>query len=155
MRVWGGTSSKFSGTSVGFRLWRNRAREWLMRGAGANRYQSSKVFFFTSRQARCAMKKKGRKNACQTSINTHPAQAPEGENHEQGRDHQQSFPAMLPQPCGNISLYSRAAQAPHYRHPCGQSERTKVFTLGCRGYTIINQGGFCGSFREPRGGRIL
>jgi hypothetical protein len=27
----------------------------------------------------------------------------------------------------------------------------KVFTLGCRGYTLINQGGICGSFREPRG----
>ena len=52
------------------------------------------------------------------------------------------------------TLYTAAAQGNH-RHPCGQSERTKVFTLGCRGYTLINQGGICGSFGEPREGRIL
>ncbi|KAL7926458.1 hypothetical protein ACQKWADRAFT_280345 [Trichoderma austrokoningii] len=41
------------------------------------------------------------------------------------------------------------------RHPCGQGERTRKFTLGYRGYAIINQGGFDGSFGNQSKRQIL
>ncbi|RMJ03570.1 hypothetical protein CDV36_014899 [Fusarium kuroshium] len=94
-------------------------------------------------QAPGSNEKEKRKHACQTSINTHPDRAPEGKTAE------------------GIEIIKRktlSIQQLHkgnHRHPCGQFERTKVFTLGCRGYALINQGGICGSFREPREGRIL
>ncbi|KAH8123882.1 hypothetical protein LI328DRAFT_134964 [Trichoderma asperelloides] len=41
------------------------------------------------------------------------------------------------------------------RHPFGRCERTRKFTLGCRGYAIINQGGFDGSFGNQSKRQIL
>ncbi|KAH7235042.1 uncharacterized protein BKA55DRAFT_141265 [Fusarium redolens] len=88
--------------------------------------------------------RKGKKKTRLSDVHQHPPQPrAQGQDHSWGRDHQANH------------LYTAAARDNH-RHPCGQGERTKrVFTLGCRGYTFINQGGICGSFREPREGRIL
>ncbi|KAL7905038.1 hypothetical protein GGI35DRAFT_461677 [Trichoderma velutinum] len=65
-------------------------------------------------------------------------------DHRRGRDHQEK----------NDSLYSRCTRLlpPSFRTV---REDQKIFTLGCRGYTIINQGGFDGSFGNQSKRRIL
>ncbi|KAL6817629.1 hypothetical protein V8C40DRAFT_253475 [Trichoderma camerunense] len=65
-------------------------------------------------------------------------------DHQRGRDHQEK----------NNSLYSRCTRLlpPSFRMV---REDQKIFTLGYRGYTIINQGGFDGSFGNQSKRRIL
>jgi hypothetical protein len=96
-------------------------------------------------QAPDSNEKEKKKHACQTSINTHPERAPEGKT------------------AIRVEIIKRKKQLSIQQKPRRQlppslrtdREDQKVFTLGCRGYTLINQGGICGSFREPREGRIL
>ncbi|CAG9984928.1 unnamed protein product, partial [Clonostachys byssicola] len=68
---------------------------------------------------------------------------------EKGRDHQ--IRAREPRIPSLYSVTTRAAP-PSLRT---EREDQSVFTLGCRGYAFINQGGFCGFGRKPREGRIL
>jgi hypothetical protein len=107
-------------------------------------YDRISIIFLTPKdKPQQATKKRKRRHACQTSINTHPRHAPEGRPCQGSRS---SRVTKL-----SIQLLSKQ-QPPSLR--TGREDQ-KVFTLGCRGYTLINQGGICGSFGEPREGRIL
>ncbi|CAI6098970.1 unnamed protein product, partial [Clonostachys chloroleuca] len=82
------------------------------------------------------MKRKGKAPVRRPSTPTQTAR-PKADR-EKGRDHQiETRRLRLP------SLYSTAQKAvpPSLRT---EREDQSVFTLGCRGYTFINQGGFCG-----------
>ncbi|PTB45266.1 hypothetical protein M441DRAFT_312879 [Trichoderma asperellum CBS 433.97] len=95
---------------------------------------------------------------------SHPGQAPMCNEKGKGLSDVHQHP---PCPCARrqttnrveiikrTTLYTAEARG-DCRHPCGQGERTrKKFTLGCRGYTIINQGGFDGSFGNQSKRQIL
>ncbi|PTB50555.1 hypothetical protein M431DRAFT_256573 [Trichoderma harzianum CBS 226.95] len=87
---------------------------------------------------------KRRKRACQTSIDTHPTSAPEGR-----------LPAGSRSSREKTTLYTAEAQRQLPPSLRTGREDQKKFTLGHRGYTIINQGGFDGSFGNQSKRRIL
>ncbi|KAH6649326.1 hypothetical protein F5144DRAFT_3053 [Chaetomium tenue] len=83
-----------------------------------------------------------KKKAGQTSIDTHPARAPEGKTSKRrGTDHRHS-------------LYSRSPRASD-RRLCRQIESKKGSHCRVPRILFINPGGICGSFREHKRGRIL
>lgn len=117
----------------------------------STRAKSESTLFLTSRSSPDRNEKKKRKPVRRPSTPTLPMR-PKA-NNEQGRDHQQSFPTC----CHAIreqSLYTASANA-NTAILADRSRGTGAFTLGRRGYTFINQGGFCGFFRKPREGRTL
>ncbi|KAM6476590.1 hypothetical protein HDV62DRAFT_375092, partial [Trichoderma sp. SZMC 28011] len=87
---------------------------------------------------------KRRKRACQTSIDTHPTSAPEGRPPAGSGSSREK----------NNSLYSRSQKATA-AILADRARGPEKFTLGHRGYTIINQGGFDGSFGNQSKRRIL
>ncbi|KAI1347699.1 hypothetical protein F5Y01DRAFT_294305 [Xylaria sp. FL0043] len=103
------------------------------------------------------MKKRLGDKACQTSTIAHPGHAPEGKTATNGVE-------II------TTLYTAAASKKQpNRHPFGQGESKryqvprrrrdtrfeKIFTLGRRGFSFINQGGLHTSCKEYRVGRIL
>lgn len=124
----------------------------LLRKSNGENPEPSRNLHSSSRpgQAQSAMKRK-RKPVRRPSTPTLPMR-PKA-NNEQGRDHQQSFPTC----CHAIreqSLYTASADA-NTAVLADRARGTGAFTLGRRGYTFINQGGFCGFCRKPREGRTL
>ncbi|KAF0322294.1 hypothetical protein GQ607_010375 [Colletotrichum asianum] len=77
------------------------------------------IFFLTTRDNTPARNEKEKK-ACQASIDTHPARAPQGQDRRRGRDHHRS-------------LYSLRANRRPPSLRTGR-EQPEFFTLGCRGY---------------------
>ena len=106
-------------------------------------YDRISLIFLTPKDQPQQATKKRERHACQTSINTHPSHAPEGRPRQGSRSSRVT----------NLSIQLLSKQQPPSLRT-GREDQ-KVFTLGCRGYTLINQGGICGSFGEPREGRIL
>ncbi|KAL7943600.1 hypothetical protein V8C42DRAFT_327956 [Trichoderma barbatum] len=65
-------------------------------------------------------------------------------DHRYGRDHQEKKQLSIQRTReASAAILSDGARGP------------EIFTLGCRGYTIINQGGFDGSFGNLSKRRIL
>lgn len=60
--------------------------------------------------------KRNKNHACQTSIDTHPARAPEGKSADR---------VEIIKPKLSIQRAARGSG----RHPCGQSERTRSYSL--------------------------
>ncbi|WDK10516.1 hypothetical protein CGRA01v4_01795 [Colletotrichum graminicola] len=86
-------------------------------------------------------KEKKKVRACQTSFDTHPIRAPRGQDRGRGRDHQ--TPSIQPRQKTRPSRLRGMRGQPEFLH-------SRVSRI-----SIINQGGICGSFKEPREGRIL
>ncbi|KAL7808293.1 hypothetical protein V8C44DRAFT_335959 [Trichoderma aethiopicum] len=86
----------------------------------------------------------GKKHACQTSIDTHPTSMPEDKEPAGSRSSRKKQLSIQQR----ATRLSAAILADRARGP-------EVFTLGYRGYAIINQGGFDGSFGNQSERRIL
>ncbi|KAL0941216.1 uncharacterized protein CTRU02_203979 [Colletotrichum truncatum] len=85
--------------------------------------------------------KKRKKRACQTSIDTHPDSAPEGKT-----------------TIGDeiiTALYTANRKSVKTAFLTEGARATRVLHSRASRISFINQGGICGSFREPREGRIL
>lgn len=72
-------------------------------------------------------------------------------DHGLGRDHQ-----VRPQAWPENHLYTASRRRSEWQAGAfaGTARGPGGFTLGCRGYALINQGGLCSSFRELRDGSI-
>jgi hypothetical protein len=86
--------------------------------------------------------KKERKRPVRLPSNTHPDRAPKGKTSKDGVQ-------IIARP-----LYSRRPKG-NDRHLCRQIEGKKALTVWVPRIWIINPGGFCGSFREHKSGRLL
>ncbi|KAF0323461.1 hypothetical protein GQ607_009358, partial [Colletotrichum asianum] len=78
---------------------------------------------------------------CQTSIDTHPARAPKGKT----ADRDEIITALY-------TATETSPRPPSFR--TGQEQPGVLHSRVSR-IQLINQGGICGSCREPRIGRIL
>ena len=86
---------------------------------------SESRFFFAARDKPRHTMKKGRKHACQTSVDTHPNRAPKGQDRRSGS---RSSPLSI-QPAPTRS--NRPPSLQTVREPKAQEP---TFTLGCRGF---------------------